>query len=83
MCIEKANIAQILVRRLFCLVVNMSSSARLVGDFRFEFFSHFKMEKFDSIEVVFANDIARQDEKQQRAWYLPFIKSQAQLNIIV
>jgi hypothetical protein len=41
------------------------------------------MEKFDSIEVVFANDIARQDEKQQRAWYLPFIKSQAQLNIIV
>ncbi len=59
MCIEKANTAQILVRRSYCLVTNMPSKARLVSEFRFEFFSHFKIEKFDSTKVVFANDIAR------------------------
>jgi hypothetical protein len=67
MCIEKANTAQILVKQSCYLVANMPSSTRLVSDFWFEFFSYFKMEKFDSTEVVFVNDIARQDEKQQRA----------------
>ncbi len=75
MCIEKANTIQILVRRSCYLVANMPSSARLVNNFRFEFFSHFRMEKSDSTEVVFMNDVARQDEKQWRAWYLPLIKS--------
>jgi hypothetical protein len=64
MCIEKANTAQILVKRSCHLVANMPSSARLVNDFRFKFFSHFKMEKSNLTEVVFANDVSRQDEKQ-------------------
>jgi hypothetical protein len=75
MCIEKANTTQILVKRSCCLVANMPSNARLVNDFQFEFFSRFRMEKSDSTKVVFANDVAKQDEKQQRAWYLPLIES--------
>jgi len=59
MCIEKANIAQILVKQSCYLVTNMPSRARLVNDFRFEFFSHFKMKKFDLTELVFANDVVR------------------------
>jgi hypothetical protein len=45
MCIEKTNIAQILVKWSCCLVANMPSNVRLVNDFRFKFFSHFRMEK--------------------------------------
>jgi hypothetical protein len=41
------------------------------------------MEKSDLIEVVFVNDVAKQDDKQRRAWYLPLIESQVQLNIVV
>ncbi len=67
MCIEKENTTQILVRQLSYLVTNVPSNARLVNDFRFKFFSHFKMEKSDLIEVVFVNDVARHDEKQRRA----------------
>jgi hypothetical protein len=41
------------------------------------------MEKSDSTKVVFMNDVARHDEKQWSAWYLPLIESQTQLNIVV
>jgi hypothetical protein len=41
-----------------------------------ELFSHFRMEKSDSTKVVFANNVARCNEKQWRAWYLPLIESQ-------
>jgi hypothetical protein len=33
--------------------------------------------------MVFVNEVARHDEKKWRAWYLPLIESQAQLNIVV
>jgi hypothetical protein len=75
MCIERENTIQILVRRSCCLVANMPSNKRLVNNFQFEFFSHFKMEKIDSTKVVFANDVVKQDEKQQRSWYFPLIES--------
>jgi hypothetical protein len=67
MCIEKANTIQILVRQSCYLVTNMPLNARLVNDFQFEFFSHFRMEKFELTKVVFMNNVTRQDEKQRRA----------------
>ena len=49
----------------------MPSSDRLVSDFLFEFFSHLRMEKSDSTDVVFGNEVAKLEEKQRRAGSAP------------
>ena len=54
-----------------CFVWKMPSSERCIKHVRFGFISHFKMEKSDSTDDVFANAVFRPPQNARKQWNRP------------
>ena len=70
------------IKRSYCFDWKTPSRAKFVIAERFESFSHFRTEKSDSIDVVFAKAVANPPANNRRYLSCPRISSQASLNFV-